>query len=101
MRERIGLKEDKVKLDKDLKICAALQQEKLVNLGRLKSEEEQHNRRIQERDNFLVGLARRFEWPGSMQYKHPLSKRTSLLFPFLFYFKLSLNCEFSLKALTG
>ena len=64
-----------MKLDNDLKKCAATQQEKLVCLGKLKSEEEQHNRRMHERDNLLVNLARRFQWPGSMQYEHPLSIR--------------------------
>jgi len=92
-RERTDLKEDEVKLDNNLKKCTATQQEKLVCLGKLKSEEEQHNRRMHERDILLVNLARRFQWPGSMQYEHPLSIRCCHL-PQLFMLVLNFFVSF-------
>ena len=51
------------------------QQEKLVQLGKLQSEEEQHKNRIKERDFLLSTLAHRHQWPGHSSYPsdQPLS----------------------------
>jgi hypothetical protein len=74
------LESDYKKLENDLKKCETSQQEKLVYLGKLKSEEEQRNRRIHERDDLLVSLARRFQWPGHLQYEHPLGNKYFIFF---------------------
>ena len=51
-------------LDKDCAGNSAAQQEKLVQLGKLQSEEEQYKKRIKERDYLLCHLAQRFQWAG-------------------------------------
>lgn len=51
-------------LDKDCTENSAAQQEKLVQLGKLQSEEEQYKKRIEERDDLLCHLAQRFQWAG-------------------------------------
>lgn len=64
-------------MDQDGKINAVAQQEKLVQLGKLQSEEEQHNNRVKERDRLLNNLARTYQWPGHSAYpsNQPLSKK--------------------------
>lgn len=64
-------------MDQSGKINAAAQQEQLVQLGKLQSEEEQHNNRIKERDCLLSNLARSYQWPGHSAFpsNQPLSKQ--------------------------
>jgi hypothetical protein len=64
-------------VDQDGKTNAVAQQEQLVKLGKLQSEEEQHNNRINERDCLLSNLARTYQWPGYSAYpsNQPLSKQ--------------------------
>jgi hypothetical protein len=64
-------------VDQDGKINAVAQQEKLVQLGKLQSEEEQHNNRVKERDRLLNNLARTYQWPGHSAYpsNQSLSKK--------------------------
>jgi len=63
-----------------LKEAAATQQDHLVELGRLRSEEEQHLRRIKDRNNLLIRLAASYTWPGHNHLRtgSPLSKLTSM-----------------------
>lgn len=49
-------------VDQEGKANAAAQQEQLVQLGKLQSEEEQHNNRIKQRDTLLINLAHRYKW---------------------------------------
>lgn len=49
-------------MDQEGKANAAAQQEQLVQLGKLQSEEEQHNNRIKQRDTLLINLAHRYKW---------------------------------------
>jgi hypothetical protein len=76
-------------VDQSGKINAAAQQEQLVQLGKLQSEEEQHNNRIKERDCLLSNLARSYQWPGHSAFpsNQPLSKQH--LFNLVFYYPFS------------
>lgn len=49
--------------DNDLKSNAFVQQEQLVQIGKLRSEQEQHQKQIKTRDDMLRHLAARYHWP--------------------------------------
>lgn len=69
-----SLIEEHRQLDKLCAGNAVAQQEKLVHLGKLQSEEEQHRKRIRERDSLLSDLAQCFSWPNhSSCANEPLS----------------------------
>jgi len=59
-----GILEELKRLDRQCAGNSAAQQEKLVQLGKLQSEEEQYKKRIKERDYLLCDLAQRFQWAG-------------------------------------
>lgn len=65
-------------VDQNCKTNTAAQQEKLVLLGKLQSEEEQYKKRVKERDLLLSQLAHRHQWPGHSPYPsdQPLSNKT-------------------------
>ena len=75
MAELEKLTQEQGRLERQCSTNMAAQQEKLVLLGKLQSEEEQYKKRIRERDQLLTGLARRFQWddPG-----HRLDDNTPL-----------------------
>lgn len=58
------------------------QKEKLVHLGKLQLEEEQHGKRIAERDTLLLNLAKKYQWST----RHLLVRNNEPLGEHKFYF---------------
>ena len=63
MNELNNLERELEQNDKDLRSNASVQQEQLVQIGKLRSEGEQHQKRIKMRDDLLKHLATHFQWP--------------------------------------
>lgn len=73
-------------MDREGKANAVAQQEQLVQLGKLQSEEEQHNNRIKQRDALLGSLAHLYKWD---QANAPFSSNKPLsmsILELLFFF---------------
>ena len=70
-----NLEEELLKIEQDLKGNAAVEQQQLVQIGKLRSEEEQHQKRIKMRDDMLTNLATRYQWPDHdiLNADNPLS----------------------------
>lgn len=71
------LQQELQSVDQESRRNASCQQERLVQLGKLQSEEEQYKNRVKERDYLLNNLAHRYQWSGHSSYPsdQPLSNK--------------------------